>query len=161
NRLGFTLEALPDFRRSGKVRWQDLHGDVALQPRVPGLVNLAHRARADRGKDLVGTQLRAGRERHVYPYPLRSPEICGDCMPPGESSDRPEELLAPVLVEDAARFLSAGLGALDESVELPFPAQALEPGVRAQCVRHGVTTLDRLRERLQRPRVTNVGLAGR
>jgi hypothetical protein len=36
-------------------RWQDLDGDVALQPRVAGAIDLAHSAGAEHGFDFVGT----------------------------------------------------------------------------------------------------------
>ena len=46
---------------------------VALEPRVPRLVDLAHPARADRRQDLVGAEPRPGRERHrgSLPEPRR------------------------------------------------------------------------------------------
>ena len=43
---------------------KDLDGDVAVELRVAGAVDLAHAAGAERGKDLVGAESRAGGERH-------------------------------------------------------------------------------------------------
>ena len=46
------------------ARQQDLDRDFSPEAGVPGAVNLAHSARADRGEDLVRTEPRARREGH-------------------------------------------------------------------------------------------------
>ena len=43
---------------------QDLDGDLAVEPRVPGPIDLPHPARAQRREDLVGAEAVPGGERH-------------------------------------------------------------------------------------------------
>ena len=43
----------------GERRRQNLEGDLPLQLRIGGAINLAHPTRADGGDDLVGTEARA------------------------------------------------------------------------------------------------------
>src|SRR5580704_14190194 len=63
--LGFALESCESLRiASGKVR-QNLDGDVAIQPLIVRPIDLAHPAGAERCDDLVGSELRSGRERHL------------------------------------------------------------------------------------------------
>ena len=57
--LGLALEAGQPGRILGKLRGQDLDGDVAIESRVAGPIDFAHAARADGGADLVGTELGA------------------------------------------------------------------------------------------------------
>ena len=45
---------------------QDLDRDLAAESCVAGAVDLAHPSRAQQGEDLVGPELRAGRERHPW-----------------------------------------------------------------------------------------------
>ena len=44
--------------------WQDFHGHVAFELRVPRAIDLAHTARAEGGEDLVRAKARAGLEGH-------------------------------------------------------------------------------------------------
>ena len=64
DRLRFSLETLTRLGGCRRVRRQYLHRHRPLQPRVLRLVHLPHPACAQRRQDLVGTQARAGRERH-------------------------------------------------------------------------------------------------
>ena len=57
--LRFALEALLRFRVRGRVGRQDLDGHGPIEPRVAGLVDLAHPARAGELEDLVGSETRA------------------------------------------------------------------------------------------------------
>ena len=59
--LRFALEALLHLGVVGEVRRQDLDRDRAVQPRVGGLVDLAHAAGAEGAGDFVRTEARAGR----------------------------------------------------------------------------------------------------
>ena len=56
----FALEALGKIRISGQKREQDLDRDRAVEPRVTGLVNLAHATRAEHGNDFVDAETGAG-----------------------------------------------------------------------------------------------------
>jgi hypothetical protein len=58
SRARFTAESRQVFGIRGPA--EDLEGDVSLQARVVGAVDLAHPARADRCDDLVGTEMIAG-----------------------------------------------------------------------------------------------------
>ena len=60
----FLLEARERLLSLRQPRRQDLHRDVARQPRVARPVNLAHSARAQERRQLVGTEVGAGREGH-------------------------------------------------------------------------------------------------
>ena len=64
DRLRLTLEALSEIRIVGDMRREHLDGDGALEPRVGGLVDLAHAAGADEGRDVVAAESGANRERH-------------------------------------------------------------------------------------------------
>jgi hypothetical protein len=64
DRAGFALEAVSRLGGLGDIRGQHLDGDVAIEPRVARLVDLAHAARADRGDDLVRSQACTSRECH-------------------------------------------------------------------------------------------------
>src|SRR5215472_17342035 len=46
-------------------RTEDLDRDGSVQTRVSGFPDFSHPARADGGKDLIGTKLVADRERHT------------------------------------------------------------------------------------------------
>jgi hypothetical protein len=48
----------------GVIRLQYLEGDVALQPRIVGPVDLAHAASAEQGDDIVRAKALTGSERH-------------------------------------------------------------------------------------------------
>ena len=62
-RARFLLEARQPLG-VGDARRHDLDRDVAAKPRVAGAVDLAHAAGADRGLNLVGTELRADGQGH-------------------------------------------------------------------------------------------------
>jgi hypothetical protein len=62
--LGLTVEAREPIRivREGGVQHLDRH--LAFEPAVARLVHLAHAASAERRRDFVGSQQRAGGKRH-------------------------------------------------------------------------------------------------
>ena len=66
----FALEALGEIRVGRQRREQHLDGDRSVEPRVAGLVDLAHTAGAERGDDFVDAETGAGGEgqgsRQVY-----------------------------------------------------------------------------------------------
>jgi hypothetical protein len=62
---GFDLEALAARRIGRDFRRQDLQGDVAVQPRIAGPIDLAHAAGPKCGEHFVGTEPRAGGQGHV------------------------------------------------------------------------------------------------
>ena len=57
--LRFALEAHHPVRVARKLLGQDLERDLALELAVAGAVDLAHPARAERGDDLVTSELLA------------------------------------------------------------------------------------------------------
>jgi len=57
-------------------RGEDLDGDVPIQQRVTGTIDLSHPARANQSKDLVGTKPRARAEVQVDPPLLRRSIRC-------------------------------------------------------------------------------------
>src|SRR5271156_5829350 len=59
NGMRLALEALAELSSA------DFDRDVALQPRIPRLVNLSHAARADLREHFVMTKFGAGGERHI------------------------------------------------------------------------------------------------
>src|SRR5512144_2941034 len=63
--LRLPLEPLPPLFTFEELFRQNLDRDVPRQPQVPRPIDLPHPARADLAEDLVGTELRAGGERHV------------------------------------------------------------------------------------------------
>jgi hypothetical protein len=54
NGASFALESLTQLGMIGKMRWQDLDGDDAIQAGITGLINLAHSTRTDSSEDFVG-----------------------------------------------------------------------------------------------------------
>src|SRR5262245_15078979 len=64
---GLLLEASSSLRIRRDARGQRLQGDVPAEAGVAGPVDLAHPARSERGDDLIGSDPRAGIERHVAP----------------------------------------------------------------------------------------------
>jgi len=58
NGVRFPFEALGEMFRG------NLYGDGPIQPRISRLVHLAHAARSDRRKNLVGSQAKSGSQRH-------------------------------------------------------------------------------------------------
>ncbi len=76
-RLRLLLEARKTDGIRRELRVDHLQGDLPVQPRVPGPIDLTHPARAERGSDLVWPEAVAGRECHkgltrFYPW--------GDCL---------------------------------------------------------------------------------
>jgi hypothetical protein len=64
NRPRLALEALAQGGVVGDVRRQDLDGHAAIQPRVACAIDFAHPPGGEQSQDLVGTESRAGRQRH-------------------------------------------------------------------------------------------------
>jgi hypothetical protein len=63
--LGFALETRETLRVLRDSGRKNLDRYVAIQLRVPGAVHLSHATRAEGRKDLVGTELRTGRQRQM------------------------------------------------------------------------------------------------
>src|SRR5262245_31174340 len=82
--LGFTLEAREALRRRGQRFGEQLDGDVAVQTRVVGTINLAHPSRAERRKDFVESEPGSGGERHG--------EDSSSCPIGYQSATKPSEL---------------------------------------------------------------------
>jgi hypothetical protein len=61
-RLAF--EPLTEIGIGGERRGQDLDGDQAIEPDVPGLVNLAHAAGSQRAQDFIRTEADARSQAH-------------------------------------------------------------------------------------------------
>ncbi len=64
DRLHLDLEPADPVGVGGPGPREDLDGDVAAEPGVPGAPDLAHPARTDAGYDFVGTELVSRRECH-------------------------------------------------------------------------------------------------
>ncbi len=95
----FALEPLAGPRVAGVQRGKNLDGDRAVEPRVAGLVDVAHPAGAEAGYQLVG------------------PQACAFQMWPGQGLDdrrRP--------VEKAIRLIVCREQVLDTTSELPIRA---------------------------------------
>jgi hypothetical protein len=60
----FAVEPLAQLRVGGERTGQHLDRDGPIEPRIAGLVDLAHAAGADGRDDLVGSKACAGRQRH-------------------------------------------------------------------------------------------------
>ena len=60
----FAFKALFCFRVLRYLRAQDFDCNTTVQSRVPGVIHLAHAARAEVGLDFVGTEFRSGSEWH-------------------------------------------------------------------------------------------------
>ena len=65
NRLRLLLEPQHPLRIARKRRRQHLHRHVAIEPRIPRPIHLAHAARACWCHDLVRTEFGARGERHL------------------------------------------------------------------------------------------------
>src|SRR5260370_30926117 len=88
--LRLAFEAHAGIAAPGQARGQDLDRDRAVEPRVPGLVDLPHPAGADRRDDLVGAETGAGLEFHgtaAKSSTRRSP--APTAAPAGRRSPRP------------------------------------------------------------------------
>ena len=59
-RLRFTREPRQAFHVAGDRLWQDLDGDLSIQPGIARAIHFAHAAGADRGEDLVRADSGAG-----------------------------------------------------------------------------------------------------
>ena len=64
DRVRFTLEARAAVHVQHPAAREHLNGDEAIQTQIPGLVHLAHSARADGGDDFVRTESSASAEQH-------------------------------------------------------------------------------------------------
>ena len=64
NRLRFGREPAKALGIGGNRRVQDLDGDIAVEPRIAGAVDLAHPAGADEPDDLVRTETVTRLQRH-------------------------------------------------------------------------------------------------
>ena len=62
--LGLALKARPQIWVGRKVRRQYLDGDSAVEPRIAGLIDLAHATSAGGSLHFIGTELGSGIERH-------------------------------------------------------------------------------------------------
>jgi hypothetical protein len=67
DRASFPFEPGERVRIAGKVIGQDLDGDFAAQPCVPGAIDLPHAARAQRREDFVRPETEAGGKCHGVP----------------------------------------------------------------------------------------------
>ena len=67
DRPGLPIETLPQFFVVREVSREYLHGDHAVEPGIPGPVNLSHAAGAERLDDLVRTETCAGGQWHGEP----------------------------------------------------------------------------------------------
>ena len=63
--LRFALEARHTLGIGGQRFGQNLDGDIAMEPGIPGAIHLAHAARTKGGHDLVVRESSAGGQRHV------------------------------------------------------------------------------------------------
>ena len=64
DRPRFTLEPI-EFDWGGAARWgQYLDGDRPLEPRVSGMIDLAHTSSTEAGQDFVGADSRASDQGH-------------------------------------------------------------------------------------------------
>jgi hypothetical protein len=53
-------------RVSRQLAWQQLDGDLTIEPRVPGAIDLAHTSGPEGGHNLVAAESRAGRKRQAW-----------------------------------------------------------------------------------------------
>ena len=60
----FALEAAAPVRILEKLSGQELDGDVAVEAEIARAIDLTHAPGAESTEDLVGTETRAGGERH-------------------------------------------------------------------------------------------------
>jgi hypothetical protein len=64
DRAGFPFEPGERLRIPGEVIGQDLDSDFAVEPRIPGAIDLAHAARAQGREDLVRPETGADGNGH-------------------------------------------------------------------------------------------------
>src|ERR1700736_2240490 len=64
DRARLAFKALAPLGVSRHGRWQNLDGDVTVQPPVARAVHLAHPAGAESGEDFIGAESRAGSQSH-------------------------------------------------------------------------------------------------
>src|SRR5262245_17897442 len=65
DRLRLALEPRAPLGVGGKAPGKDLDGDVAMQPRVAGAIDLAHSALAEEHHDFIGSESSSRRQSHV------------------------------------------------------------------------------------------------
>ena len=63
--LRFSPEPREPIRIERKGVGQDFQRDVAIELRIARAIHLAHAAGAERGQNFIGTEVRAGSERHA------------------------------------------------------------------------------------------------
>ena len=66
HRHRLAAQALARVRVSRRLAWQQLDGDLTIEPRVAGAIDLAHASRPEGGQNLVGAESRAGRKRQTW-----------------------------------------------------------------------------------------------
>ena len=64
DRAGLAVEALAELRIGGEGFGKNLDRDGAIEPRVAGLVHLAHAAGTNRGEDFIGPETSSEGQRH-------------------------------------------------------------------------------------------------
>src|SRR5687767_11419860 len=69
--LGFTIEARAPLGIARDRLRQNLDGDVAIEPRIAGAIDLAHATRAKRAENFVATEPAAGGQGHAYFFGAR------------------------------------------------------------------------------------------
>src|SRR5436309_3223147 len=61
-----SAQTLARVRVSGQLAWQQLDGDLTIEPWVAGAIHLAHASGPERGQNLIGAEPRAGRKRQRW-----------------------------------------------------------------------------------------------
>jgi hypothetical protein len=60
-----------------ELGWQNLDGDIAMEPRVAGAEDFAHATRADRSDDLERADPRSWSETHCCTSSINAYFLCG------------------------------------------------------------------------------------
>ena len=84
DRARFFFEAAQPIGLRGELRRQNLDRDIATQPAVARTIDLTHPSRADRGDHFIGTEARAGRERHGFGFQFTITLIGAELVSPRE-----------------------------------------------------------------------------
>jgi uncharacterized protein YcaQ len=158
-RARFLLEALQTVGVFRKRRGQNLDRDIPPQARVPGAVDLAHPARSQGGKDLVGTQARSRCHEDDSWRGILGPSIervasLQSSMIPAAADSRPGTM--PITLGDLRRYAAARTffapGALEGAFErmgfvqadpIRAPARAQDLILRHRVRGYRVGDLDR------------------
>src|SRR6516162_6038592 len=72
NGLRLSLEPSAPVRIRSEVQRQNLDGNIAIQPRIPGAIHLAHSARSERTDNLIWAERHAWLDAHVCHIMLTS-----------------------------------------------------------------------------------------